>query len=75
MNLPDSVIAYADKWNALASGSTSAVNGTPSPIAMMSAISACHARRDSSAGRGGRPSAKPESAARSSGVSEPAGET
>src|SRR5579864_334726 len=67
MNLPDSVIAYADRWNALVSGSTSAVNGTPSPIAMMSAISACHARLDSSAGRGGSPSAKPASAARSSG--------
>src|SRR5258707_3689501 len=71
MNLPASVIAYADRWNAIDSGSTSAVNGTPSPITMTNAISASHARRDSSAGRGGRPSAKPDSAARSSGAPAP----
>src|ERR1700761_8752453 len=59
MNLPISVIMYADRWKALVSGSTSAESGTPIPIAMISAISAIHAGRVSSAGRGGRPSAKP----------------
>src|SRR5262245_3288979 len=65
MNLPAIVIAYADRWNALVSGNTSAENGTPSPITIISAINARHARRDSNAGRGGRPSAKPASVPRS----------
>src|SRR5271156_6196095 len=65
MNLPVSVIMYADRWNALVSGSTSAENGTPRPIAMISAISAIQAGRDNSAGRGGKPSAKPDCTARS----------
>src|SRR5262249_59357239 len=59
-NLPAIVIAYADRWNALVSGSTSAENGTPRPITMINASNACHARRDSNAGRGGKPSAKPD---------------
>src|ERR1700754_3194040 len=63
MNLPAIVIAYADRWNALVSGSTSAENGTPRPMKIISASNACHARRDSSAGRGGKPSAKPDRSA------------
>src|ERR1700754_1566223 len=66
MNLPAIVIAYADRWKVRVSGSTSADNGTPMPITRISAISACHARRDSSAGRGGKPSAKPDNSARCS---------
>src|SRR5471032_2737442 len=67
MSLPTSVIEYAERWNVLDSGSTSAAIGTQMPIAMTNAISAIQPLRGNSAARGGRPSAKPSRLACSSG--------